>query len=122
MTSVCPIPTKTPPICPEQTNDNRTFSQTWCDGQSMSIECPSNSNITIICAFYGLDASLDGSPCGISLLPYDPVCYLNSSFSQLDAKCTGQSYCMIYDITAFFTDNDPCIDLEKQLHIQWRCD
>lgn len=120
VTSVCPAPTQTPPICPRHT-DNTTFSQTWCDGQSMNIKCPTNTTIEIICAFYGLDPSLENAPCGISRLTYDPVCYLASSFDQIKSECSNKSSCSIRDITEFFINSDPCFELDKQLHVQWWC-
>lgn len=131
VTSVCPRPPLTPPICPSivvttnsssTTTTTTTHSQTWCDGESMSIVCPNNLNISIECAFYGLDPTLEDAPCGIGLLTYEPVCYLVSSMSRIDALCTGKSACSISDITDFFSDRDPCADLDKQLHVQWKCE
>lgn len=104
----------------DSNDDDLRFTQTWCDGESMSITCTEDWTISIECAFYGLDPTLN--ECGIGLLTYEPVCYLASSQTRIDSLCSGKSTCSIGDITDFFSsDRDPCVDLDKQLHIKWKC-
>lgn len=123
MTSICPTPSTSPPICPSVSSlDSSTQSQTWCDGESMSISCTQGKLIEVQCAFYGLDPNLKTDRCGASLLTYSPVCYLSSSLDRIESQCSNKTSCQISDIRSFFSaDQDPCYDLDKQLQIQWKC-
>jgi hypothetical protein len=109
-----------PPICNvTSTATNATiYSQTWCDGASASIVCPSGTSISILCAFYGIHPSLNA--CNIQSLVNMPVCYFASSMAILSSLCNGQTSCFIDTLAAQFV-LDPCNGLDKALFAQWQC-
>jgi hypothetical protein len=111
-----------PAICPSITGSTNIKEGTWCDnylgmGSIMSINCNS-ALISIQCAFYGLHPSI--STCNIQL-PNSPVCYLASTFTKLDALCSGKNVCSLSDFNTLLTNNDPCGGLDKTLYVQWKC-
>lgn len=116
--SKCPLAADTQRIiCPVA--NTPVNESVWCDGSSMSIACPrSDQAITIVCAYYGIDSALDA--CNVDKLTYKPVCYYTSSGDNVKNECNGKNSCHIRDFPTYFS-NDPCVDLDKQLLIQWTC-
>jgi hypothetical protein len=110
------VDSEAPQIC-AAINDTVTQEQVWCDGDSATIDCGSQS-IEIVCAFYGIDQTVM-TPCGLQYLPYHPKCYFSSSFDLVKSQCNNQNSCSFYSFSSTF--DVPCSKLTNALYIQWRC-
>ncbi len=120
--ATCTAVTDVPTICPALDSSSSTNQGTWCDnalgeGSILSINCPAGKTITIVCAFYGLHPSI--STCNTQFST-SPVCYFQSSFTQVGSSCNGQNSCTISSFSTFFS-SDPCNGLDKTLYVQWKC-
>lgn len=116
----CTVNKNVPLVCPV-VDVNLTPAleeKTWCDGSIMSIKCPSNQVIEIVCAFYGIHPAITECP-SIQLLTFKPVCYFKSSFTIVNATCTRKNSCFLSSFSTSFID--PCVDLDKALYVQWKC-
>ena len=118
----CSVNKQIPLICPllssfsaTNTEINNLFENTTCDTDNspMTINCNSGEKIEVLCAFYGLHPSIKS--CTLPSNP--PVCYFASSFTNVNATCSGQQTCSI-SLTNF---SDPCFGMDKGLYVQWRC-
>lgn len=115
--NACNLVAQIPEAC-TSTSDTRIVESLWCDGNTMNIQCPNASVISIECAVYGLYPGLYS--CNSRLSGANkPVCYFKSSFQAVDSQCSGQNNCTIANFTSFFTD--PCNQLDKGLYVKWKC-
>jgi hypothetical protein len=107
-------------ICPVVSDPvNTIYSQTWCDGATMTITCPANKKIQLICSYYGVHPS--NTVCSASQL--NVLCYIKDLF-MIDIDCSGLNTCTIGGVPNFITNlqiDNPCDNLIKSLFVQWKC-
>jgi hypothetical protein len=116
----CDLIKQAPSICPAVLSYSMqpVYEQVRCDGQIMTLECPSGKSIKVLCSFYGIHPSLNA--CNIQTLNYRPVCYFSSSSTVVNDACNNFQKCVLNNFSTLFT-RDPCADLDKALLVQWTC-
>ena len=114
--SQCNVNQTVPLICPALSIGSSIMEATACDTSyaPMNLTCQSGKKITILCAFYGLHPAIKGC----ALPNVCPVCYFGSSFSIVNATCSGQQSCSINFLNRF---DDPCSGMNKALYTQYKC-
>lgn len=117
---------KTPrlaPICRPLTASNLQKEQVWCEPSTMSIECPRNQLIRILCGFYGIDPT-HSCPGAFKSGAEPTYCYSNSSYERLIAECDGRRKCVLSGEPDFVNGagfSNPCPGYAKILLVQWEC-
>ena len=116
----CDQERKVPKICPNNyTIGKEVYEDVWCDDDQLNITCGTGKKINISCAFYGIHPSI--SKCGISNLPFKPVCYFISSLAKLKDLCDLKENCSVDVINSSLFNHDPCNGLKKAVFVQWGC-
>ena len=112
----CPLNGNMSRICPvvNDTSVNEIFECT----DFLSISCPANTYIQIVCSFYGIDPVLR---CAGGYYTGAPTaCYLKSSSETIFSLCNGKQRCSL-DASTDFSAADPCVSYAKMIYVQYRC-
>lgn len=91
-----------------------------CEGQSLTLSCPRDTNVRIVSATYGRHA--EAVVCPLSRAPVstmDVDCPASDALFDLSNLCNGNTECTVEATSA--TWGDPCPGVTKYLEVQYEC-
>ncbi|XP_003728290.2 rhamnose-binding lectin [Strongylocentrotus purpuratus] len=87
-----------------------------CEGNPLSLSCPSGSVLSIISANYGRTTGPETCPHS-SIQTTD--CYASNSMNIVGNLCNGQTRCTVVATNSVF--GDPCVGTYKYLEVNYTC-
>lgn len=102
-------------VAPTCTRSLPTGSNLACEGQSVSLACPENSNVFVLGATYG---RLRPSPCSGNVSVTD--CSSPTALSVVKRQCRNRQSCQIQASNDNF-GGDPCPGVSKYLEVNYEC-
>lgn len=110
-------------ICPALTDTSTQYEKYWCEpGVTMSITCPTDTVINILCAFYGIDPNIRCPD--VNYVGSPTACYSESSQTLVNTTCQGKQSCTLSGTTSFASDSgfsNVCSGYQNMLYVQWEC-
>lgn len=87
-----------------------------CEGNQLTLECPSNYHIQISTAFYGRQ---DARTCSHESAILSTNCSSTTSLSKVSQLCQSKRICDVYAFSSLL--GDPCEGTFKYLEVAFSC-